>query len=356
MEKIVVAMSGGIDSSVSAFLLKKQGYDVIGITLKLFKDKNIKCCGGEGAVENFKKICNFIGIRYYVKDAIEIFSKAVIDNFVDFYLDGKTPNPCVECNRIIKFDYLLKLSKMLGAQKIATGHYARIEYESGSYFLKRGKDPIKDQSYFLYPIKKEYLSYIIFPLGGLTKKEVKEIAKKNNIPVDLNKESKDICFIPEGDYSLWLKKNKYIKDREGYLVTTDGKILAKHKGYWNFTIGQRRNIGISLGRRTYVCDIIPSKNQVVVGSIDDVMIKKIRVTKFNWLVDKNYIFDKKIYAQIRYKHVPQEVELIIEKNGDITLIFLEKQFAPTKGQSVVLYDGEVVIGGGIIDEVFREDR
>ena len=354
--KIAVAMSGGIDSSVAAFLLKEMGYDVVGITLRLFKDKNIRCCGGDESIERFKKICNSIGIRYYVKDATEIFSKEVIKKFVDFYLEGKTPNPCVECNRIIKFDYLLKLSKILGADKLATGHYAIIEENKGNYFLKRGVDLLKDQSYFLYPIKKEYLSEIIFPLGYLTKKEVKNIAQKNNIPVDINKESKDICFIPEGDYSLWLKKNNYVKIEEGYFRTTDGRIISKHKGYWNYTIGQRRNTGISLGKRLYVCDIIPSKNEVIIGDIDDVMVKKLTVTNFNWLVDKNYILDRKIYAQIRYKHTPSLVNLEIDKNGDLNVYFSKKQFAPAKGQSLVLYDNDIVIGGGIISEVFREEK
>jgi tRNA-specific 2-thiouridylase len=355
MEKVVVAMSGGIDSSVSAFLLKEMGYDVIGITLRLFKDKNIKCCGGDDSIERFKKICNYIGIKYYIKDATEVFYKGVIEKFVRFYLEGKTPNPCVECNRIVKFDYLLKLSRILGAKKLATGHYARIERENGRYFLKRGVDQQKDQSYFLYPIKKEYLSYIMFPLGNLTKKQVKEIAKKNNIPVDINKESKDICFVAEGDYSLWLKKNGYVRNEEGYFRDTRGKIIGRHNGYWNYTIGQRRTTGISLGERTYVCDIIPQRNEVILGSKNDAMADKIVVSNFNWLVNEKDFVDKKLSAQIRYRHNPQPIEIESTTKDNITVRFFQKQFAPAKGQSLVVYCDDIVVGGGIMSEVLKEE-
>ncbi len=351
MEKVVVAMSGGIDSSVSALILKQQGYDVIGITLKLFKDKSIKCCGGDDAIEKFKKICNHIGIKYYIKDAVKIFEEAVVKNFVSGYLNGYTPNPCVECNRVLKFDYLLKLAKLLGADKLSTGHYARIEKKDGEYVLKRGVDLTKDQSYFLYPIKKEYLKDIIFPIGNLTKKEVKEIARKNNIPVDLNKESKDICFIPEGDYYLWLKKNGFVKNQKGYFKDTSGKIIGVHNGYYKFTIGQRKGLGISMGERAYVVGINPDKNEVIVGSLKDAFKRGVVIKNINWIykIPKD---GERLFAQIRYKNKPSS-GIINYVDDKIVFYFNETQFAITSGQSIVFYDGDIVVGGGVIKDVFN---
>lgn len=351
MKKVIVAMSGGIDSSVSALILKQKGFDVIGITLRFFDDKKINCCGSNESIEKFKNICNAIGIRYYIKDARTIFKESVINNFIENYLSGKTPNPCIECNRILKFDYLYKIAKGLGANFIATGHYARIEKINNEYALLRGIDNLKDQSYFLYPIKREILPYIIFPVGKLTKKEVKQIAVKNNIPVDINKESKDICFIPEGNYKLWLKKNEYVKAKEGYIKDTNGKIVGRHNGFFNFTIGQRKNIGISLGKRCYVVDINPEENTVTVGYYEDCFYKAVKISDINWLCDEFEKFTFK--AQIRYKHTPQKGKLIKINEKEYQFVFDEKQFALTKGQSCVFYHNDRVIGGGIIEDVIK---
>lgn len=352
MEKVVVAMSGGIDSSVAAVLLKKMGYDVIGITMKLFSEKDtIRCCGSDESVEKFKRICNHIGIRYYVKNAVNVFEDGVIKNFVSEYLKGFTPNPCVECNRTLKFDYLMKIAKSLGASRLATGHYAIIEKEGDEYFLKRGVDENKDQSYFLYSIKKEFLKDIIFPLGRMKKADVKILAKENGIPLDLNKESKDICFIPGGNYSSWLKKNGYIKDRQGYFKDLNGKIIGMHNGYYRYTTGQRKGLSVSFGKKLYVIDIDPDKNEVILGELKDAFRNRIIAGNINWLGSKKPVEGERVYAQVRYRHKPASG--IIKYNNDKTVevIFDEKQFALTRGQSVVFYDGDRVRGGGVIKNV-----
>ncbi|MEF3279837.1 MAG: tRNA 2-thiouridine(34) synthase MnmA [Elusimicrobiota bacterium] len=353
MAKVIVAMSGGIDSSVTAFLLKKAGFEVIGITLRLFK-KNSKCCGGDESIEKFKKICHKIGIKYYIKNAINIFEKEVVEEFVKDYISGKTPNPCVECNRKLKFEYLFNIAKSLGADFFATGHYAIVEKSTnGEYFLKRGIDKEKDQSYFLYPIKKEILPYIIFPLGNLLKENVKKIAQENNIPVNINIESKDICFIEGGNYSLWLKKNGYANSSDGYIKDTGGKILKKHNGLYNFTIGQRKKIGVSSTERLYVIDTIPGENTVIVGKHSEAFSKGMIIKNLNWFVDPIDLQNKKIYAQIRYRHIPKPGKLIKKGENNIEFMFNEREFAVTKGQSCVFYENDRVIGGGIIEEVIR---
>lgn len=351
MKKVVVAMSGGVDSAVAALLLKEQGYEIIGIHLRLFSDKDIRCCGSDESIEVFKRICNHIGIRYYVKDAREIFKKTVIDEFVYFYVSGKTPNPCVECNRFLKFSYLFDIAKSVGADFIATGHYARIERKGDVFFIKRGLDPLKDQSYFLYRIEKERLENILFPVGRLSKSQVKDIAIKNKLPININKESKDICFIPEGNYSLFLKRNGYVKNKEGYIKDTSGKILAKHNGYFHFTIGQRKKLGFSCGKRLYVVDIIPEKNEVIVGELKEACKKRIVIKDINLFCE---LKDKSVLnAQVRYRHIPSKGVINFISKDKAEFNFFEQQFALTPGQSCVFYDGDKVLGGGIIDKVFE---
>lgn len=349
MKKVVVAMSGGIDSTVAALILKEQGFDVLGIHLRLFSDNSIKCCGSDESQEIFKKVCNHIGIRYYVKDARKIFKGTVINNFVKSYISGKTPNPCVECNRFLKFSYLFDIANSIGAELIATGHYARIEKEGNRFFIKRGVDSAKDQSYFLYSIEEKKLKNILFPVGGFLKSQIKEIALKNKIPIDTNKESKDICFIPDGNYSLFLKRNGYVKNIEGYIRDTSGKILARHNGYFHFTIGQRKRLGFSGGKRLYVADIIPEKNEVIVGELNEACKKRIIIKDMNLFCE---IKDGSVlYAQVRYRHTPSRgVISFISENKSI-FEFFEPQFALTPGQSCVFYEGDKVLGGGVIEKV-----
>lgn len=353
MKKVVVAMSGGIDSSVAAFLLKKSGYDVVGITLRLFSDKNVSCCGSVKSIDVFKKVSCHLGIRYYVKNAVDLFNRTVIEKFVSDYKNGFTPNPCVECNRFLKFDYLLKIAKSIGADKIATGHYAIIEKDEDEYVLKRGKDSNKDQSYFLYSIKREFIKDIIFPLGYLKKEEVKKIALENNIPVDLNHESRDICFTGGKNYSLWLKQNGYVEDIPGYFRYKDGKICGIHNGYYKYTIGQRKKLGITAGSRVYVVSIDPSKNEVILGDINDVYHFEVEVDSLNWLSRDLPSSKDVIYAQVRYRHNPQEGRIFYLSKSSLRFAFNERQFALTPGQSIVFYKQDRVIGGGIIRKVLN---
>lgn len=349
MRKVVVAMSGGIDSSVTALILKNQGYEVTGITLRMFRDSSIKCCGSEDSIEKFKKICNYIGIKYYVKDATSVFKKYVMDNFVENYLSAMTPNPCIECNRYVKFDYLLEIAKSMDS-KLATGHYAIIEKNGNEFVLKRGVDSQKDQSYFLYPIKRDELKNIILPLGGLKKVEVKKIARENKLPIDLNKESRDICFIPEGNYYLWLKKNGYIKNIQGYFKDKKGNIIGTHKGYYKYTIGQRKGLGVSSAHGLYVVDINPYKNEVVVGELKDSYKSKVLCSDLNWLCEKEPSDGDSLFAQVRYRHKPAK-GLIKYIDNNVFFEFEKPQFALTPGQSIVFYDGDRVTGGGAIAKV-----
>lgn len=347
----MVAMSGGVDSSVCALILKEQGYNVVGLHLRIANDRSIRCCGGDESSEVFKKICCHLGIRYYIKDAREVFKKSVIDDFVSHYLSGKTPNPCVECNRVLKFSYLFDIARSLGAEFIATGHYANIVKEKDGFFIERGIDPSKDQSYFLYAIDKDKLRYILFPLGMLYKRDVKKIALKYNLPIDPDKESKDICFIPERDYSLFLKRNGYAKNMEGYIKDTSGKIVARHNGYFHFTIGQRKGLGFSSGKRMYVVDIIPERNEVIVGKLEDCYKRRFLIKRLNLF---SIIKDgDELYAQIRYRHTPKKgrIKLINEKIAEFE--FYEAEFAITPGQSCVFYEGRRVLGGGIIEKVYE---
>lgn len=351
MKKVAVAMSGGVDSSVASVLLKEQGFNVIGITLRFFDSGDeIKCCGADYSLNMARKVCDILGIKHYLKDARAYFSKYVIEDFKNSYLTGKTPNPCIECNRWLKFDYLFKLAKAMGADYLATGHYARILNQNGNTFLLRGIDEKKDQSYFLYCLNRNIMKNILFPLGEKTKEEVRRIAKAYNLPVSKEKESKDICFIP-GDYSLWLKRNAQIETKQGYIKDIEGKIVGRHNGYFNFTIGQRKNLGISFGKRMYVVDIIPEKNEVIVGELKDAYFSGCYVVNLNWLVEPFSV--EKCFVQIRYKHNPVECFLGYKDKDTIKVIFNEKQFAVAKGQSAVFYSGEMVLGGGIIKDVIK---
>jgi len=354
MKKVLVAMSGGVDSSVACVMLKEKGFDVTGMTLKFFNSNGeIKCCGADYSANRAREVCDILGIKHYLKDARKDFGKYVIEDFVQSYLNGLTPNPCIECNRFLKFDYLFKLAQAMNIDYLATGHYARIIENGKNFELLRGRDPNKDQSYFLYCIKKENLNKILFPLGDLNKNEVRKIAKKYNLPVFDEKESKDICFVPQGDYVSWLKKEKYVENKSGYIKDLNGKILGQHKGYFNFTIGQRRNLGIPYSQRLYVVDINSKNNEVIVSEKKDAFFSGFQLKDLNWLLEEKIKKGKKYYVQIRYRHIPQEGEVVEIKGNNLVFLFKEKQFAITKGQSAVFYDGDRVLGGGIINEIIR---
>lgn len=347
-------MSGGVDSSVAAALLKKEGHEVIGVTLRLFAERRgaVKCCGGADSAAKARASAQALGIRHYFKSAQGLFSKTVIDNFTASYLAGATPNPCVECNRHLKFSYLLDLALSLGADALATGHYAVIKEEAGEYGLYRGADPLKDQSYFLYCLRRQDLGRVLFPLGGLTKKEVRKIAHEAGLPSASEPESNDICFITEGDYTHYLKKYAGVKPRPGYIVDAAGRRLGKHNGFFNFTIGQRRGTGVYGGGRLYVTEVRPEANEVVLGPLSAAHGSAFALSGLNWLAAPG----RKEFAaaaQIRYRHKPAACRVTPLAGSRAEVRLAEPQFAVAPGQAAVFYDGDKVLGGGTIERMLE---
>jgi len=348
-KKVVVAMSGGVDSSVTAALLKKEGYEVVGVTLRLFAERKdaVKCCGGADSAAKARASAQAVGIRHYFKSAQGIFSKAVIDDFVRGYLAGSTPNPCVECNRHLKFSYLYDLARSMDADYLATGHYAVIKKEGGAYGLYRGVDPLKDQSYFLYCVQKKQLGSLLFPLGGLTKKEVRRLAADFGLPTASEPESNDICFVTEGGYDQYLRKVAGVKPKPGYIVDMAGKRLGKHNGFFNFTVGQRRGTGVYGGARLYVVEIRPGANEVVLGPLEAARSSAFEMKELNWLAEVP-AGEFKTSAQIRYRHKPEPCTVKQLPGGRAEVRLASPQFAVAAGQSAVFYDGDRVLGGGLI--------
>jgi len=341
-KKIVVAMSGGVDSSVAAALLKEEGHDVIGVTMQIWPGKKEDSCCSLSAVEDARRVANKLGIPYYVLNFKQIFKKTVIDDFISEYDRGRTPNPCVRCNQHVKFDALLNKMKALGADYIATGHYARIEKADGRYILKKGVDPKKDQSYFLYALSQKALSKTIFPLGGLTKQEVRKIAKKFKLNVADKEESQEICFV-EGNFG------ELFRPKEGDIIDLAGKVIGRHKGYQLYTIGQRKGLGLSRKDPAYVLKIDPKTNTITVGDRGDVYGDDLTAGDLNWISVDRIDAPTKVMAKIRYNSPGSEAEILPLSKEKVRVMFKKPQFAITPGQSVVFYNGDTVVGGGIIE-------
>jgi tRNA (5-methylaminomethyl-2-thiouridylate)-methyltransferase len=340
MKRVLLGMSGGVDSSVAAYLLKQQGYEVVGVTIDLFDGNKEEGCTSSHAINDASKVCKLLDIEHYVVEYKCAFKKHVIDYFIKNYKEGKTPNPCIECNKYIKFGLLWKEAQKLNCDYIATGHYAKRE----GMYLKR-IDSIKDQSYFLYQINKGVIPHILFPLSNYRNKEdVRAIAAQLNLVVKDKKDSQDICFIEEKDYKKFLQNNK-VEAKEGNFILKDGRILGRHKGITNYTIGQRKGLGISYSIPLYVIKIDSLTNDIIVGGIDELYANEAIITDCNLLVDELPRFAK---AKIRYKASFEECEIINLHNGDLKIVFTNKVKAVTPGQSLVLYDKDVVLGGGII--------
>jgi tRNA-specific 2-thiouridylase len=348
-KKVVVAMSGGVDSSVTAALLKEEGYEVIGVTLRLFAERKgaVKCCGGEDSAARARASAQALGIRHYFKSAHGLFSRDVIDNFTASYLAGATPNPCVECNRSLKFSYLFDLAMSMGACALATGHYAVIKRAGSGWGLYRGADPLKDQSYFLYCLRRDQLGRVLFPLGGLVKKEVRRLAAHYSLASASAPESHDICFVTEGNYAVYLKKYAGVKPRAGWIVDAAGRRLGRHNGFFNFTIGQRRGTGVYGGARLYVTGLRPEADEVVLGSLEAAHCAGFALSGLNWLAGARS-GEFTCAAQIRYHHKPAPCRVRLKPGGEAEVMFERPQFAVAAGQSAVLYEDDRVLGGGII--------
>lgn len=384
-KKVLLGMSGGVDSSVSAILLQKQGYEVIGATMRLWEDEKVEKENNEENSENSKinksektmdnsvdssisdakKVCEKLGIEHHIFDLREEFKKRVVNNFICTYMCAKTPNPCVECNKFMKFDAFYKIAKELGCEYIATGHYAKCFYseEFKSYVLTKADAEEKDQSYFLYGIDKEILPHVIFPLSDFNnKEEIRKIAEENGLEVAKKKDSQEVCFIPDNDYIGFLRR-EHAKDNEnimndiklkenivsknGNIVLSSGEVVGKHTGLVNYTVGQRKGLGVSYKEPLYVLKLDKEKNEVVVGIEKELYTDTLYANELNFLLNIEDINNLEIEAKIRYRAKPAKAILNVE-NGIAKVKFYEEQRAITPGQSVVFYLNNIVLGGGKI--------
>lgn len=348
---VVVAMSGGVDSSAAAAILKREGCEVIGVTMRLWTEGNgsfparhRRCCSVQ-EVEDARRVCQVLDIPFYVLNFEPQFQSYVVNYFCREYLRGKTPNPCLACNKWIKFDFLLNRALMLGADYLATGHYARIEQRDGNYILLKGIDYSKDQSYVLYTLGQKELEHLLFPIGSYSKIEARRIAQESGLPVWDKAESQEICFITNGDYHDFLSERSLTQP--GDIVDTDGKVLGRHSGIGFYTVGQRRGLGLVAHRPLYVLSIEPDSNRVVVGSNEQLQCNELIADEVSYVSGEPPQTPMNITAKIRYKS-PEAEAMLYPQGQQARLVFEEPQRAITPGQAVVFYSGDVVLGGGII--------
>ena len=346
-KKVLLGMSGGVDSSVSALLLQKQGYEVIGATLELFTNNN-NC--DKNTYVDVKNICESLGISHYIYNCKQQFKEHVIQDFINCYSICKTPNPCIECNRYMKFGVMWEKAKELGCNYIATGHYAKTEYSEkyNRWVLKKSSAGKKDQSYVLWNIPKELIEHILFPLSDFQEKEkIRQIARESGLKVADKPDSEDICFIPDGNYKEFLEKNSNLKPQEGNIVSSKGEILGKHKGLYYYTIGQRKGLGISYKVPLFVIGFNQAKNEVIVGEEKELYKKEISVGNINLLLVDEIKEQMEVEVKTRYSSKVAKAK-ITQKGNRIDVIFEEPQRAITPGQSAVFYIGDIVLGGGKI--------
>lgn len=355
-KKVVIGMSGGVDSSVAAWLLKEQGYDVIGVTMQIWQDEdeevqqeNGGCCG-LSAVDDARRVAFQLGIPYYVMNFKKEFRCHVMDYFIEEYIHGRTPNPCIACNRYVKWESLLKRSLEIGADYIATGHYARIEQlPNGRYALKKSVTAVKDQTYALYNLTQEQLSRTLMPVGAYSKDQIRGFAEEIGLQVAHKPDSQEICFIPDHDYAKFIEENTDAELPPGNFVDLDGNVLGRHQGITHYTVGQRKGLNLSMGRPVFVVEIRPETNEVVIGESEDVFTDRLVCDKLNWMaIDGLHGKEMQVTAKIRYSH--RGAPCLIREIGEdlVECRFLEKVRAATPGQAVVFYDGDYVVGGGTI--------
>ena len=358
MAKAMAAMSGGVDSSVTAWLLQQQGYDVMGATMRLYENEDVgeagRTCCSLNDVEDARSVAARLGIPYYVFNFTEEFHAQVMDRFARAYAAGLTPNPCIDCNRYLKFGKLMDRAKELGVDYVATGHYARREWDEGSgrWLLKKGADGAKDQSYFLYHLTQRTLAHFLMPVGGLTKGQVREIAAQQGFLNARKRDSQDICFVPGGDYAEFIQRYTGKTWPEGDFVAKDGAVLGRHKGIIRYTLGQRRGLDVALGKRAYVCGKDMEKNRVILGENRDLYVKTVEGTDLNLIACDR--LDGPIRAGAKIRYSPREAMATVEQIGEdrVRLVFDEPQRAAAPGQAVVFYDGDTVIGGAAIEKAY----
>ncbi len=353
-KKVMIGMSGGVDSSVAAFLLQKESLEVIGATMKLYNNEDIdfvseKTCCSLDDVLDAKSVCARLGIRHYTLNMTDDFKKEVIERFISAYQNGFTPNPCIDCNRYMKFSKMLHKAQELDIDYVATGHYARIEKQGDRYILKKAVDLSKDQSYVLYSLTQEQLKVTKFPLGNYTKQQVREIAEENGFVNARKHESQDICFVPDGDYSKFIEYYTGKTYPCGDFVDMNGKRLGEHKGIIRYTIGQRRGLGLALPASMYVVEKDVDNNKVILGFNDDLFKKEVNVKNISFTACDGLDKPERLCAKIRYNQKEQPATVMQTDENHFTIVFDEPQRAITKGQAAVLYDGDTVVGGGTIE-------
>lgn len=346
-KKVLLGMSGGVDSSVSALLLKNEGFEVVGVTMELFAGSS--CCNINTYLDA-KNVCKSIGIPHFTIDYKNEFKKYVIDDFINCYKNCKTPNPCIECNKFMKFGLMYEKAKELGCNYIATGHYAKTEYSEkyGRWVLKKSNAGKKDQSYVLWNIPKDLIEHVLFPLSDFeTKDEIRAIARENNLKVANKPDSEDICFVPDGNYKKFLENNSDIKPKNGNIVNSKGEVLGIHSGLYNYTIGQRKGLGISYKVPLFVIGFNPSKNEVIVGEERELFTKQAYVKDINLLLFDRIEEELEVDVKTRYSSKMAKAT-IIQEDDIIKINFKEPQRAVTPGQSAVFYIDDIVVGGGKI--------
>ena len=358
--KVMVAMSGGVDSSVAAFLLCEQGWECAGVTMKLFDNEDVgmdredSCCSIHD-VEDARSAAHGIGIPHYVFNMAREFEENVIEKFVDEYSAGRTPNPCIDCNRYIKFERLLEKARAAGYGRIATGHYARIDRSrSGRFILRKGVDESKDQSYVLYSMTQEQLERTLFPLGGLFKREVREIARQEGLRTAAKPESQDICFVRDGDYADFIERRTGNALRPGNFVDMEGAVIGSHKGAIHYTIGQRRGLGMGFGERMFVAAKDMEENSVTLGGEDDLLVKTIYADNINLIASDRVDGNMRMSVRTRYRQNERMAVISMPESGIIKVEFDYPQKGVAAGQAVVFYDGDIVFGGGTVRETRTE--